>query len=115
MALTDETTTEFSEMYDAFRADVLGLDGPVRLYDNDGALITNGSIDTGWTVKEVSEEHQAARSVELRITDRAGVAFATAVFFGLNSVKYERENFPSPPLRNPREWVWTLRPVGVDT
>lgn len=115
MGLRDEITALFEDGYDDFRADVLGETGPLSLLDRSGTQLANGLITSGWISDEIAEEQTGGRTVELRITDRIGIAFESAVFFGFGGIRYEREGDANPPAGNPREWIWNLRPVGDDS
>jgi hypothetical protein len=109
MSLSDEITAEFATLYDDFRAHVQDADLTLNLYDDNGDLID--SITTGWTLLEQGQP--GFRFLEIRVTDR-DVDFANVVFFGTGGFRYERDSHPIPPIANPREWVWTVKPVGLD-
>lgn len=107
-----DLTKAFGKAYDGLRKVILATPSNLRLLDDDGAELA--TITQGWTVDEVSSEEQLGRIVEVRITDRVGVEFEKAVFFVWGGYQYERAAFPNPPATNPREWVWRVKPVGVD-
>ena len=108
--LANEITAEFAQLYDEFRADVQDAGQTMTFYDDDGATL--GQMDSGWLLMEVGQP--GFRVLEMRVTDRSDIEFADAVFFGAGGFKYEREGHPVPPIKNPREWVWTVKPVGID-
>ena len=112
MGLLTETTAAFATLYDAFQSVIVGETGSLKLYDEDGATIA--TLATGWFTDELSQEQTFERINELHITDRAGIAFEDAVAFGFGGYRYERSRFPNPPLNNPREWVFLIKPVGLD-
>jgi hypothetical protein len=114
MALSDEITSAFAELYDDFRNGVQDAGDTLRLYNKSGTLIT--TLTTGWVTDEQSQEQSGGQRVtELHITARTGVDFTLAKFFGWGGYKYESKGFPNPPVNNPREWVFSVRPVGIDS
>ena len=109
-------TNAFTKVFDALRLVSRPITRPsadlLKLYDEDGATIA--TLTTGWFTDELSQEQTFERINELHITDRAGIAFEDAVAFGFGGYRYERSRFPNPPLNNPREWVFLIKPVGLD-
>jgi hypothetical protein len=103
-------TNVFTKVYDVTRKVADNVTSDLNLYDNDGGVIE--TIQTGWVVEE--QQIPNGRVITLRVTDRDGADFASAVFFGWGGFKYERNGFPVPPTGNPREWIWEVKPVGVD-
>lgn len=109
-------TNAFSKVFDALRLVSRPITkpsaDPIKLYDEDGATIA--TLTTGWFTDEVRQEQTFERINELHITDRAGVTFDHVVAFGFGGYRYERVRFPNPPVNNPREWVFIIKPVGLD-
>lgn len=105
-------TKAFSKAYDGIRRVQQARPSPLRLLDNDGAELA--LIEKGWTFDEVSGEEIGERVIEVRVTDRDGVEFDDAIFLVFSGRQYERMRSPNPPAGNPREWVWRLKPVGLD-
>lgn len=98
--------------YDSIRRAALTEDAPLRLLDDDGALI--GSREFGWYPQAISGEESGRRSMELRVLAYPDdIDFSDAVFFEFGGHRYERDGFPDPPVGNPREYVWRLAPVGA--
>jgi hypothetical protein len=109
-------TEVFFDVYDALVAISQPVDDiserPLRLYDDSGALLT--TLITGIFTKQVSAEQNGGRSLELRILDRTGLDLGNVKWFGYSGIRYEVNDEPDPPLKNPRQWVYLLRPVGLD-
>lgn len=112
MSLATQITAAFSGLYDLFRADVQAAGTSIKLYDDDGTLID--TLTTGWLAVEQSQEQTDQRVMELHVTDRTGIDFDTVTQFVYGGNRYERQRFPNPPLNNPREWVWLLKPIGAE-
>lgn len=106
-------TKAYSKAYDAIRSVTQAVKSDLRLYDDEG--IELDTLRRGWYSEEVTDETTGQRVVEVRITDRdcAGY-FPDVVFLGFGGVKYERSGEPNPPVNNPREWIFRIKPVGVD-
>lgn len=114
MALSDEITIAFAELYDDFRNSVQDAGDTLRLYNKSGTLIS--TVTTGWLHGEISEEQSGGQRItELHITARTGIDFSLVKFFGWGGYKYESSGFPNPPVNNPREWVWQVKPIGLDS
>lgn len=111
-----DLTAPFSKVFDVIRLVSRPITStssdPLRLYGDDGQLLD--TLTEGWFTDELTQEQTFERILELHVTHRDGVRFEQATFFGFGGYKYERVNFPNPPVNNPREWVWQLKPVGVD-
>lgn len=111
-----DLTKPFGKVFDALRLVSQPIRNttavPLRLYGDAGELIA--TVTTGWFTDELSPEQVGERVTELHVTDREGVAFTEAVFFGWGGYKHERTRFPNPPVNNPREWIWSVKPIGLD-
>jgi hypothetical protein len=106
-------TKAFGKAYDAIRSVTQSKPSDLRLYDDEG--IELDTIAKGWYSEEVTDETTGQRVVEIRITDRdCAEYFPDVVFLGFSGVKYERTSAPNPPVNNPREWVYRLKPVGIE-
>lgn len=113
-----DLTKPFSKVFDAIRLVSQPIANrtivPLRLYDKAGALLA--TITTGWFTDELSQEQSGGQRItELHVTARDGIDFTLAKFFGWGGYKYESKGFPNPPVNNPREWVFSVKPVGIDS
>lgn len=107
-----DLTRAHSKVFDALKRITMARPTPLRLYDDDNALLA--TITTGWFPEEINNETEGEETKQIHITDRTGVNFALANFFGFNGYLYERVSAPARPDGNPREWIWKLRPVGAE-
>lgn len=106
-------TNAYKQAYDALRK-AKGPSGDLTLYDNDGNSVD--TVTTGWKVGELrGEESNNGRVSELRVLDLGESDFNDVIFFGWGGYRYERIAPPNPPVNNPREWVWQVQPVGVES
>lgn len=103
-------TKVFEKVYNVIRDVADNITTDLNLYNDDGESLE--TITTGWVVEE--QQLPNGRVILLKVTDRDAFDPSEAVFFGWGGYKYEREGFPVPPTSNPREWIWTVRPVGID-
>lgn len=108
-----DLTKAFAKAYDAIRLVTLPEKTELNLYDDDGNLIE--TVTKGWTFEEKAGEHTGERVVEVRVTDLNNSDFNDVVFLGFSGIRYERTNPSNPPIGNPREWVWTVKPAGLDS
>lgn len=86
---------------------------PLKLLDRGGTQI-GSLITSGWLPEEVIGEQAGERLTEVRITNRTGYDFTKVVFFVWGGFRYERLRFPNPPTANPQEWIWQVKPIGVE-
>jgi len=86
---------------------------PLKLYKNDGTLIA--TITRGWFPEDITGESDGGEVKTVTITDRTGITFSQVSFFGFGGYKYERTSAPARPDGNPRQWVWNVKPAGLDT
>ena len=104
-------TKAYSKAYDAIRSVTQAVKSDLRLYDDDG--IELDTLSKGWYSEEVTDETSGQRVVEIRITDRdCADYFPDVVAFEFGGLAYERTSAPNPPVNNPREWVFRVKPTG---
>lgn len=106
----DLTTSLRAAQYDALR-ESLGIAGNLKLYDDDGGDIA--TVTSGWFPAQSSGEETGERGLSLRVVSQTD--YSQAVFFGFEGRRYERQNHANPPIGNAGEWIWTLKPVGLDS
>lgn len=107
-------TNAFSKIYNVTRLmTTRDRKEPLKLLDRSGTQI-GSLITSGWLPEQIIGEEAGERLVEVRITDRAGYDFAKVVFFIWGGFRYERLRFPNPPTGNPQEWIWQVKPIGVE-
>lgn len=106
-------TEDYFDVYDAIRVERMDIVGDLELLNDGGTNMD--TITTGWLPREISQEQSGGRQTELHVLDREGFSDqANAItFFEYDGFRYERADAPNPPVNNPREWVWLLKPVGV--
>lgn len=107
-----DLTKAHSKVFDVLKRITMARPTPLRLYDNDGGLIA--TITKGWFPEEINNETDGEETKQIHVTDRTGIEFGNAVFFGFNGFKYERTTAPARPDGNPREWIWKLKPAGLE-
>lgn len=107
-----DLTKAHSKVFDVLKRIGMARPTSLRLYDDDNTLLA--TITKGWFPEEVNNETEGEETKQIHITDRTGVDFAAASFFTFGGYVYERISAPARPDGNPREWIWKLRPTGVE-
>lgn len=108
-----DLTKAHTKVFDVLKRITMARPTALRLYDDDGVLIA--TITKGWFPEEINNETEGEETKQIHVTDRTGIDFREATQFGFGGFRYERTTAPARPDGNPREWIWKIRPIGLDT
>lgn len=97
--------------YDAMRKHG-GISGDLILRTDTAAVLA--TITGGWAPIQTSfEDVGGGQVISLRVADLDETDYSTAVFFDWDGIRYERDEPPTKPTMNPKEWIWRVKPVGA--